>query len=471
MLNIDKESSLTLYEQIYRQIRDQILSGAIPEGSMLHSTRDLAKALQVSRNTVDSAYQQLCSEGYVTSKACSGYRVESIETEHLNKKPQMDPPEFDKYLPEFNEQGIADTEHINFQYGRLRFSDFPLHVFRKLINQTLMASDARLLSSYNNRKGELDLRFEIMKYLHESRGVICSPEQIIICSGTLHGISLLSQLMIKKAWRIAMEDPGYDSIRHTFENHGLELLPVKVCRDGIDLEELESSGVNSVYVTPSHQFPTGVVMPVGKRLDLIEWANQRNAYIIEDDYDSELRYTSRPIPSLHSLDRNGRVIYINTFSKAFSPGIRLSFMVLPPTLLEDYQRLFHRYNCPVSVLDQKAICAFMKEGHWGRHLRKACVSNKRRHDVLIGAIADIMGLHATVLGKNAGLHILLEVKNGMTETELIQSAKKAGVIVYPVSGYYKDYSHYENNQVLIGFGSLSETEILNGIRQLNQAWF
>jgi GntR family transcriptional regulator/MocR family aminotransferase len=249
------------------------------------------------------------------------------------------------------------------------------------------------------------------------------------------------------------------------------VIPVPVEKDGINPDHLDRTPAKAVYVTPSHQFPTGVVLPVNKRLGLIEWADRNDAYIIEDDYDSELRYNSRPISSLQSLDMKGRVVYLNTFSKALAPGLRMSFMVLPLSLLEEYQLRFSRYNCSVPWLEQKALYEFMKEGHWSRHLRRINVLNKRRHDVLINAIMEKMGKQVVIYGKNAGLHIIIEVKNGMSEKELIEAADSVGVTVYPLSNYYADQRNNTGVKVLIGFSGLSEEEILKGIDLLKSIWF
>jgi Transcriptional regulators containing a DNA-binding HTH domain and an aminotransferase domain (MocR family) and their eukaryotic orthologs len=471
MLLIDKGAKETLCEQIYTQLREQIIRGSISETGMLPSTRNLAKSLGVSRNTVESAYQQLSAEGYITSKARSGYKIEKIETSLLKNQDSAGAADIAQISQELNEQGWINTDRISFQYGRLSFADFPIRIFRRIMNQILLSEDMDLISSYNNRKGEPGFRTEILKYIYESRGVRCGLEQIIISTGITTTIGLLCQMFMSHTREIAVEDPCYDTVRHVFINHGFRVIPIPVGKDGIDLEKLNGSGAGAVYVTPSHQFPTGAVMPVNRRLALIEWAERNNAFIIEDDYDSELRYNSRPIPSMQSLDSKGRVIYLNTFSKSFAPAFRLSFMILPEILLSDYQRHFGRYNCPAPLLEQKIMHTFMKEGQWARHLRKICVANKKRHDFLVSSVMEIMGNRVVIHGKNAGLHILLEVKNGLTETELIEKAGSAGITVYPVSCYYADHSSCSDHQVLIGFGSLTEDEIVTGIRLLNEAWF
>ncbi len=465
MLIIDKLSGDPLYMQIYQQLKDKITAGELREGSMLPPIRTLAITLMVAKNTVDSAYQQLSSEGYVLGKAGSGYKIQKIDI------PVLASPADKQYDTKriIRKMQPQDLITYDFQYGKLDFANFPLRIWRRLLNHVLLSEEIRGITEYNENKGDLSLRIEIMKYLHESRGVVCSPEQIILSSGAMSAVSLICKLFDTKT--VAVEDPGFDSAKETFCNYGYQLKPVALTNEGIDLNELKPLKVNLLYTTPSHQFPTGVVMPVNKRLHLLDWAEQNNAYIIEDDYDSELRYNSRPIPSIQSLDQKDRVIYINSFSKALAPGLRMGFIVLPQVLLEKYQSRCHNHSCPVSWIEQKTMFHFMEQGHWNRLLNKISVSNKRKHDTLISTINNQMGIRTRIHGRNAGLHILLEVHNGMSEHQLIDAAKKVEVKVYPVSDYWLQTENYTNNMVLIGYSSLSEDEIIQGITRLSSAWF
>lgn len=471
MITVDKERNIPIYLQIYNQIKEQIISGQLEEGSALLSTRNLARTLQVSRNTVESAYQQLCSEGYISSKACSGYIVQKVEGNLFYDSSSQRKQSLTEMLKEFHEQGLQVPARYNFQYGRLNLENFPLTTWKKMINRVLSSDENGCLCAYNDRLGEADLRVEIMKYLYHSRGVICKPEQIVLCSGTLSCLSLICQLFIADERKIAVEEPCYDSARVLFHNHGFSILPIELEEDGLDVEKLNQFSAKLMYTTPSHQFPTGTAMPINKRLKLIEWAEKNDAYIIEDDYDSELRYNSRPIPSMSSLDHKGRVIYINTFSKSFAPALRMSFMVLPLNLLEKYKLNFSKYNCNVPWLEQKAMCLYMQEGHWERHLRKICLLNKRKHDALVNAVNQYMKDRVKIHGKNAGLHILLEVHNQLSEKELIEKAASVNVTVYPVSNHWMNRENYTNNMVLMGFSGLSETEIAEGVRRLESIWF
>ena len=471
MLTIDKSEKESIYIQIYKHFKTEIVTGKLVEGSRLPSTRSLSKTMEISRNTVEAAYLQLCTEGYVFGKAGSGYVVSKVEVDLYNETSVTSKELIEKALNEPHDQGINTTIKYNFQYGKLNIKDFPIRTWKSILNHVLNSDDIGCFSSYNDRIGEPQLRIEIMKYLYFSRGVSCKPEQIILCSGTLHSLSILCELLMSECSEIAVEEPCYYSARQVFKNHGLKILPIGVEEDGINLDTLKAANSKLVYTTPSHQYPTGKIMTINKRLNLIEWAAQNDAYIIEDDYDSEFRYNSRPIPSMQSLDNKERVIYINTFSKAFAPSLRMSYVVLPLRLLEKYKSNFSRYNCPVSWTDQKAMQLFMQDGSWSRHLRKICMINKKKHDTLIFSINQLMKDKVLIHGNNAGLHILLEVKNGMEEKELISSAESVGVRVYPVSVFWERPINYTNNMVLIGFSSLSEVEITDGIKLLHSAWF
>lgn len=472
MLILDRNNNIPLYIQMYSQLRDKILSGELCEGYKLPPIRIIANSLMIARNTVESAYQQLASEGYIIGKMGSGYTVQKIDLKQDEQPPRAcDPNRSITDLDKTHEQGVSKFKGYNFQYGRLDSSEFPARIWRTLLNQILLSNEARCITAYAERKGNMDLRIEIMKYLDESRGVICRPEQIIVTSGAMSGIGLACQVIGRSIDRVAVENPCFDTARETIANYGYSIVPIDIQNDGVDLEQLQFSGAKMIYTTPSHQFPSGVVMPVNKRLNLLAWANHNDAYIIEDDYDSEFRYNSRPIPSISSLDNNGRVIYVNTLSKSLAPSLRIGFVVLPEQLLKIYNSNFANYNCSVSWLDQKVLYHFMNEGHWCRLLNKASVSNRKKHDALIGAIKEFMGSNVVIHGENAGMHILLEVNNGMNEQQLIDAARKAAVKVHPVSIYWVNPKNYTDNMVMIGYSSLSEKSIVAGIKLLSSAWF
>ena len=471
MIVLDIHLCEPLYLQIYKQIKKEITSGQIIEGSKLASTRTLAKTLTVSRNTVEYAYLQLCSEGYITSKVGSGFIVEKSDKILFSDCKKQIPIINKKCLQDPSDDVFNNSYKYNFQYGKLSATSFPLQLWRKISNQCLSSLNVNNMTSYNDPQGELGLRIEIMKHLNTSRGVYCHPEQIIICSGTQSCLSLLCQLFRSHSTNIAIEDPGYDGARDVFINNGYNVIPIDVENSIINVEQLENSLAKIFYVTPSHQFPTGTIMSIHQRTKLLNWAIRNNAVIIEDDYDSELRYNTKPIPSMQCIESQEHVLYLGTFSKSLAPGLRLSYMVLPQFWLNKYRTVFAKYNATVPWLQQETLQQFMKLGYWDSHLRKACLSYKKKHDTLVRTINEIMGDKVIIHGKNSGLHILLEVNNGLYEKELIEKAKTHGVIVYPVSRYWMRLERYSNNMILLGFSELDENEIVEGINILSHAWF
>ena len=467
MIILKSDVNTPLYIQIYEQLKEEIMNGSMPAGSKLPSTRNLAKTLAVGRNTVENAYLQLTSEGYVESKQGSGFIIQNVTAVNdLNKKSQYDLRDEESKVPE---EKITNQQVYNFQYGHLSGEDFPLRLWKKVSNKAITSLTADDMTRYSYPKGEYELRNEVKAYLRKSRGVLCDEEQIIICAGFEYALTLLCQLFRGDLNQIALEEPGYFGARQIFCNNGYEVLPISVEQDGLNLTSLEECPAKIVYVTPSHQFPTGAVMPIQKRVRLLEWAQRKECMIIEDDYDSEIRYNSRPIPSINSIAANGNVIYIGTMSKALSPSLRISYLVLPKKLMEKYAQRFEIYQSPVAVIQQRMLTLFMKLGYWESHLRKICNANKRKYDSLIHGITQYMGDQVIIHGKNAGLHILLESKQGLSESDMIEKAKAYGVLVYPVSVFWMNKSNYLDNMVLLGFGNLSEEEILQGIKEFSKA--
>lgn len=466
MIILNNNIQTPKYIQIYEQLRNEIIRGELPEGSKLVSTRYLAESLAVGRNTVEKAYLQLSSEGYVESRVGSGFYVQNIHNIFSlgNDRKNVEFP------TEHKERKLQENIICNFQYGYLSPQDFPQNIWRKVSMKALASLNAEDMTMYSDPKGELQLRKELAEYLRKSRGVTCSTEQIILCSGLESALSLLSQLFRNIYSQIAFEEPGYFGAREIFEHNGFNTVSVSVGKDGVNVNELEKSSAQVIYVTPSHQFPTGAVMPIQKRLRLLEWAVKNNGIIIEDDYDSELRYNTRPIPSISNVSGNDNVIYIGTMSKSLSPSLRVSYMVLPQKWLNHYNKEFKLYQSPVSIIQQRILYEFIHSGHFESHLRKLCVINKRKHDLLVRLIHELMSNEVVIHGKHAGLHILLESTQGLTEKEMIDRAKEYGVLVYPVSIFWHDVHCYSNNMVLLSFGNVSEKQLTKGIEQLSKAW-
>ncbi|CAM3591264.1 PLP-dependent aminotransferase family protein [Marinicrinis lubricantis] len=468
---LDPASDEALYMQLYRYVRDEITAGRIHPYQKLPSIRNWAAYLRISRTPVALAYEQLLAEGYIQSRARSGFFVSPLENIpiHSTHEKRTDTPSPSTAVHRMYHASYDELVLYDFGYGSIDISSFPLTNWRRLMNECLRPENSRFLM-YGDLQGEYELREEIAAYLHQNRGVRCSPEQIVIGAGTYHSLDLLFQLLQDQLTRIAAEGSVNDGVKALLTQSRLQLLPIALEQDGIRTEDLHASGVQAVYVTPSHQFPFGMTMSISKRQKLLQWAKEHHAYIIENDYDGEFRYSGRPIPSLQSLDEDERVVYVGTFSKALTPSFRISYLVLPPALLHLFQSKNHSYDQFASPLFQKALHLFMASGDFDRHMRKMRRLYAKKHDVLLKAVRDAFGEKAEVIGSGSGLHILLKILNGMSETELIHAALQKGVKVYATSVYALAPAMQMQSTVLLGFGGLSEEHITAGVYLLKQAW-
>ncbi|MEW9577352.1 PLP-dependent aminotransferase family protein [Bacillus toyonensis] len=466
---LDVRKKEPIYIQLYEYLRKEIERKNIPAHSKLPSQRNLANYLNVSRNTVDSAYQQLTAEGYIKSEERKGLFVVEIKNDlfFINS----DKEEINRGVNEVleNQEDSPEKMQYDFKYGDVDLTHFPFKVWRQLTMKSLGAEQEQLLL-YGDPQGEFEFRKYIARYLYESRGVKCSEDQIVIGASIQYLLGMLCK-MIGRDLVYGIEEPGYDRARLILKDYGRSVMPIYLDKNGINVTELTESKVNVAYVTPSHQFPLGIVMSISRRLELIEWARESGGYIIEDDYVSEFRYGGKPIPSLQSLDSYGNVIYMGTFSKSLIPSLCLSYMVLPKKLLEKYNESFIGYKQTVSRLHQHTLQLFMESGQWARHLNKVRNIYKKRHNALLMSIKANMNNRVRIIGSGSGLHVLLEPKNNMTEEELITSAKEKGVLVYPVSPFYDRPPSQEYPQVLLGFAGLDEKRIDEGVRLLSKAWF
>lgn len=459
-IGLSHQSKEPIYEQIYKHIRREIKEGNLTAGTKLPSSRGLAVNLLVSRNTVDMAYAQLVSEGYIESKPKRGYFVCELETvmfcdnNHLEDDYHEEAKEEIKYWIDFSPNGVD-------------MGNFPYNKWRRIMKDIMIDNNNELFQS-GHPQGDLDFRKTIRTYLHEARGVNCYEEQIIIGAGNDYLLLLLAQLFSKDSV-IALEAPTYPQAYHIFKSLGFETRHIPLDKQGMDIEKLRHSDAKIAYVTPSHQYPTGVVMPINRRMQLLSWANEEERYIIEDDYDSEFRFQGRPIPSFQGNDTHGNVIYIGTFSKAIAPAIRISYMVLPQKLLRRYKERLSFYSSTVSRIDQAVLNRFMVEGHYERHLNKMRGIYKNKHDILLMALKT-MGGQIRIFGESAGLHLLIEYNGTLSEEELINSAAQKGICVYPLSRYYMEGVALEKPVIVLGFARLSEKELEQGIAILKTIW-
>ncbi|PYG86648.1 GntR family transcriptional regulator/MocR family aminotransferase [Ruminiclostridium sufflavum DSM 19573] len=466
MIYVDKNTDIPLYEQVYLQIKRGIAAGGISKGKRLPGIRTLSKTLGVARNTVDRAYTQLAVEGYITPRKGCGFVVEG-ETDSLLKKIECPAPSASGSHVCRIQKDCRKIEY-DFQYGNFPNSCFPIIAWKRHTAAVLGTATSAGITQYGSQQGNISLRKELQAYLHHSRGVFCSEEQIVIGCGLQYSLDILCKLF-EGHKKIAMEEPGYSGARELFKNNGFSLHGIAAKKDGLDLTSLKGAEVCAAYITPSHQFPYGSVLSIYKRKKLLKWAVESNSYIIEDDYDSEYRYDANPVPSLQSLDSNDRVIYIGTFSKALSPALRVNYMVLPKHLLEDYHRRFSSYSSPVSWLIQEVLSRYMASGEYVQNVRKMCSAYRKRHDVFVQECAEQFGKNAVLHGRGAGLHFLLELPEGTDTERLIRKAEKAGVRVYPVRPFWNRSDDCPDNLIFMGYSLLDEKKIREGIRLLRYA--
>ncbi|MBU9728929.1 MocR-like pyridoxine biosynthesis transcription factor PdxR [Diplocloster modestus] len=464
-MELDGKSRTPLYEQIYEFIKSELQAGTIQYKEKLPSARALAAHLAVSRSTVDLAYEQLRSEGYIEAVPCKGYfacQLEGVfrldENPGIRQREDCDPRK--DYLYDFTPNGV-DLER------------FPFNIWRK-INRQVLSEEHTDLFLLGDPQGEAGLREAIARYLHQARGVNCTPEQIVIGAGNDYLLMLLSRILGTKR-QVAMEDPTYRQAYCVFENLGYSMCAVEMDAMGMMVEELEKTEADLAYVMPSHQYPMGIVMPIGRRYQLLQWAAQReNRYIIEDDYDSEFRYKGKPIPALQGYDRKGKVIYLGTFSKSIAPAIRISYMVLPPALCRLYERTAMLFSSTVSRIDQRTLEVFIREGHFERHLNRMRTAYKGKHDLLVEHLKELKAV-CSISGEQAGVHLLARFEDGRTEKELIDAAREHRIKVYGLSENI--VRHHEREDagsqpagIILGYAALSEEQICRATDILNAAW-
>lgn len=477
LFSLDQSSEVPLYQQIYQQVRDNIANGVLTEGDRLPSIRRLSKEQGISHITVEQAYLQLTVEGFVRSVPRSGYIVNHLDAQFLNL-PRADHARAIEEIAQernkdafFAENDHGGSAHFDFSYANLQPDSFPTKIWRQLVNDVLYANFQPECARYQYTDETGTLSRELAVYLQQARAVNCVPEQIVPQAGTPEALITLLQLFDPRCDIIGMEEPGYATVQEVAARMGFSLVPLPVGRGHkAFLDAVERTSPKIVFTTPSHQFPTGHVLTMDARTRLLKWANAANSYIIEDDSCNEYRYETKPIPSLQSLDAFSRVIYLGNFSKALSPSMRIAYLVLPPDLLRKYLELFNYAHPSVPWLEQETLARFIGEGHWERHIRRMATDNHKRHDVLLACLHQEMGKGITLTGDEAGMHLFAQIHNGMTQDELIQTARNHDVNVYGTKRFWFSQPAPENC-VIIGYSSISIEDIPAGVAAIKKAWF
>ena len=418
---LKKAPGVPLYEALYRCIRGDILSGKLKPGEKLPSKRALAQNLEVSKITVETAYNQLLSEGYLRSEEKVGYFVETVE------RPAVPAAE-----PKAAASGTEQVWLLDLTANGTE--QFPFSVWMKLQREVMLDYGQALLLPLPNR-GVPELRQAIAGHLADFRGMRVEPENILIGAGTDFLYNLLMQLLGREKI-YAVEEPGYGKIRKIYAAGGVTCVSAPMDELGVMPGRLQNADV--LHFSPSHHFPTGLVTPVNRRMELLDWAGD-SRWIIEDDYDSEFRFDAHPMPAMQALDGNGRVIYMNTFSKSIAPSIRISYMVLPPALMAEFQSRLGFYSCTVPSFEQYTLARFLSRGYFEKHINRMRKLYKNRRNLVISFLnrcpfADRL----TILEQDAGLHFLLKVDTALTDAELTARLARAGIRVQALSEFYHD---------------------------------
>ncbi|HKQ92858.1 MAG TPA: PLP-dependent aminotransferase family protein [Blastocatellia bacterium] len=491
-ITIDQRSTTPLHKQLYDELRAAILTGRLKPGERVPSTRGLSQSLGVSRATVTQSYEQLLSEGYLRAATGSGTFVgcelpdELLKTNPVEKsRPAAGPRETGRQAArsriELSRYGasIADSAPfepleleapINFKTGRPALDEFPLQQWRRLMVKHCRAKDSSMLDYASGSQGYEPLREAIAGYLRHARAVKCGADQVVIVNGAQQAIDLIAKLLIDRGSPVAVENPGYLGARRVFLAHGAELLPAPVDESGIVVEALTSKskgGLKLVYVTPSHQFPTGVTLPLSRRLDLLCWSEKTGVMIVEDDYDSEFRFGSRPIPSLQGLAGGDSVIYVGTFSKVLFPSLRVGYLVAPPPLARVLTRAKWLADRQTPMIEQRVLADFINEGYLERHLRRMRTIYDRRRQTLVHALETHLGDRVTILGENAGMSLMIRVRCKLDDEEVTRRARASGVGLVSARPYYLDEERPDNmGEFVLGYAGLSERRIREGARRL-----
>lgn len=459
-VTLDGQDQRPLYEQLYQGIRADIRSGALAPGEKLPSKRALCAHLKVSLSTVEGAYGQLLAEGYLRSEPKRGFFVQPLAPQASSPEPAHPAP-----IPP-TPQGPKVV--FDFSTGAVDDGGFPFATWTRLMRQVLTREDSRLLSPIPPQ-GVPELQQAIVRYLHDFRGVNVRPEQVVIGAGSEYLTGLLFQLL-GRSGGYAVEDPGYPKVHQILSHQGALVCPIPMDGQGMRVDALGWSGARVAHVTPAHQFPLGTVMPVGRREELLTWAAQgEDRYIIEDDYDSEFRFSGRPIPALQSLDPRERVVYLSTFAQSLAPSLRIGFLVLPPHLLERYHRDFLFYSSTVPSFEQHTLARFLEGGHFERHIARMRVEYRARRDALVSAVRA-QRFPGQLSGGDAGLHLLLRLPDGTDASAVAQRAADLGVRLRPLSDFCLTPPDDPARATLVlGFARLSADAMGPAVERLGQA--
>jgi GntR family transcriptional regulator/MocR family aminotransferase len=475
-LKIDHYTDIPLYKQLYENFRIAILDGRFSPGQKLPGTRSLADELKISRNTVVLAFEQLLLEGYIKGRVGSGTFVSEIPDNILNVKEKISRKKSGKKItknliaqlgsPELIHRNTSSEEIIPFQNGVPDLDEFPLKTWLKINNQTSQKI-SNIHLGYGDAAGYKPLREEISAYLRTYRGVNCTAEQIIIVNGSQQGLDLVMRVLLNQNDAVWLEDPGYFGARASMLFAGAKIFPSPLDNDGLNIEY--SSGKYPVpkliYTTPSHQFPLGLTMSISRRIQILQYASKNDCWIIEDDYDSEFRYSGSPLPSLQGMDKNNCVLYLGTFSKVLFPGLRLGYLVLPdPQMLNLFVSAKSMMDRQSPTFEQIITSQFLKEGYFTKHIRKMRTLYKERQEFLIKEVEKEFGNLIKIKSSDAGMHLIAWLPENSDDMKISRKAKENNLIVYPISEYVLKFK--QKPGLLLGYTAFDKVRLKNGVHKL-----
>ena len=460
ILNLDNKSEIPLYVQIYNEIKKLIQTKILNANEKLPSKKDFMDYYNISQNTIQNALYLLLEEGYIFSIERKGYFVSDIENLIIHN------------VKIENKRQYKEKKkiHFDFSYSGVDKKSLARTIFKRITKDVYDEENDDLLFQ-GHIQGDLLLRKSICEYLSQSRGFKVDAEQVVISSGTEYLFYIIFKLFNYEIY--GLENPCHKMFKELFLTNNISFKAISLNENGIVIDDLKKYNVNIAYVTPSHQFPTGAIMSISRRTELLNWANENpNRYIVEDDYDSEFKYTGRPIPALKASDINDKVIYLGSFSKSISPAIRVSYLVLPKVLLNIYQKKLPYFICPVPTLNQKILYRFIKDGYFVKHINKMRTLYKKKREFLVNTIktysTKILNKEIQIQGADAGLHMVIKLNQKINEKEFLKECLENSLKLYSLEEYYLEEINSETSYFLLGYANLVNQEIEEGIILLLQ---
>lgn len=460
-ISLDRESSVSLSKQLYSFLKEATLTGSLKQGEKLPSTRELSKNLNIARNVVIDSYEQLIAEGYAYTKNGAGtYICEGVFLEKLPTK------KGDKTGIKTIEQSPSDT--ISFRTGIPDLASVPLKKWGQLYKEVTLSLQPDQIN-YQSSYGNYELRYQLSLYLRRVRGVNAAPQNILITNGAAQAFSLLCQFVSENEYAL-VENPLSYGILHTLDSNKVKMQPIRLDEYGMVTSELPGIPPRFIFTTPSHQFPTGVVLPINRRIEMIQYARKHNVYIVEDDYDSEFRFNGSPIHSMQHLDP-ARVIYVGTFSKTFMPALRIGYVVLPDAICAQMKEAKYVADIHSPILEQLTLAEFIKSGLFDRHIRKMRQLYLKRRNYLIECLKETFKNKVTISGADAGLHLIATFHNVCFDNTLMQKIEKHGVTISDVNRHYvtSKFDTNCNHSLIFGYGNTDFAAIELGVKRLHKA--